>query len=169
MLLMMTTDPTTLRKQATPIAKALNAITASTGRPFTMRTEEGRFRIQKAVYLLKRLRYPPAGRFDYNLYLMGPYSPGLTACYYQLEDEGMSRAGKAADLPDATLRILAEALAKPNEFLEGLTTLLDVQLETGHLPAALAHAKAIKAHIALDTWKEVRAFLASHPALTAAT
>ena len=162
-------DPATLRRQGIPIAKALNAIAAATGKTFTMTDEAGRFKIQKAVCLLQRLGYPPAQRFDFNIYLKGPYSPDLTACYYALEDDGIRAAGEAVDIPPATLAILIEALRKSPAFLEGVTTLLDVNLQTRHLPAALARARAIKPHLEETTWKEVRGFLAAHRELTAAT
>lgn len=168
-LMSTTTDPTTLQKQATPIAKALNAIAASPRPPFTMRTEEGRFHIQKAVYLLRYMDYPPARRFEYNLYLMGPYSPDLATCYYQLEDEGIRSAGAATDVPEPTLVVLREALAGTHEFLEGLTTLLDLKHETPDMPKAYARARSVKAHLDDATWKEVREFLRRHAALTGRT
>lgn len=163
------TDPTTLRRQATPIAKALNTIAQATGQPFTMTTEGGRFRIQKTVYLLRHLGYPSAQRFDYNLYFMGPYSPELSRCYYALDDDGIQAAGTTDDVPVVGRDLLVEALNHSDEFLEGLTTLLDVHREMTHLPAALAHAKAIKAHIEHGTWGEVKVFLQTHRALTRAT
>ncbi len=167
---MSTTDPATLQKQAAPIARALNAIAEETRKPFTMRNEPGRFRIQKTVYLLQRLGYAPARRFDYNLYMMGPYSPELTACYYALEDRGLRAAGVATDLREPMRRVVAEALQHGDAFLEGLTTLLDVNRETHHLPAALARARAIKPHLDEPTWKEVRGFLAANlQQLTGAT
>ena len=151
------------------IAKALNAIARVTGHPFTMRDEPGRFRIQKAVYLLKWMKYPPAQRFDYNLYLKGPYSPNLTAWYYEMQDQGMRSAGEAAGLGDPARRVVVAALGHDDSFLEGLTTLLDVSTETPHLPAALARAKAIKSHIADQTWKEVLRFLAINRSVIAVT
>ncbi len=145
-------DSNTLRRQAAPIARALNEVAAATGKPFTMGSEPGRFRIQKPVYLLQRLGYPPARRFGYDLYLMGPYSPALTSCYYALEDDGLRAAGAASDLPGPMVQAVAEGLRRGDEFLEGLTTLLDVNRRTHHLPAALAHARAIKPHIGEPTW-----------------
>jgi uncharacterized protein YwgA len=163
------TDPTTLRRQGRPIAQALNTIAAGGVPSFTMQTEEGRFRIQKAVYLLRQLGYPSAQKFDYNLYLMGPYSPELSRCYYALEDEGLAAAGTTKDLREEKLQILRAALLRDHDFLEGLTTLLDVNRTMHHLPAALAHAKAIKRHLGEKTWEEVRAFLATHRGLIGAT
>jgi hypothetical protein len=144
------------------IAKALNAIAKVAGHPFTMRDQPGRFRIQKAVYLLKWMKYPAAQRFDYNLYLKGPYSPNLTACYYELRDPGIQSAGLARDLSEPILGLVVDALRHDDSFLEGLTTLTDVLEKTRPLPAALARAKAIKPHIAEGTWREVREFLSIH-------
>jgi hypothetical protein len=166
---MATADPATIRHQAVKIAKALNAVSAATHQPFSMADEGGRFRIQKTVYLLQRLGYAPAQRFGYNLYVRGPYSPDLTKCYYALGDDGITAADSAVDVPRETLRVVGEALAKPDGFLEGLTTLLDVNREIRHLPAALAHAKAIKPHLDESIWREVRRFIANEPRLTALT
>lgn len=158
-----------IRRHGLAVAKALNAIANVAGTPFTKTTEEGRFLIQKAVYLLKVLNYPAARRFDFNIYLMGPYSPELTKCYYELEDDGIASAGVAKDIPPATRDTVVAALAKGHDFLEGLTTVIDVQRQLGHLPAALANAKAIKKHLDANTWLEVRTFLAAHRTLIAST
>lgn len=159
-----------LRKKALSIAKALNAITAADSDiKFTKETEDGRFRIQKTVYLLKRLGYPAAQKFDFNLYLMGPYSPDLTKCYYELGDEGIRSAGIASDLSHTKRDLVIHAIRKGDDFLEGLTALLDVYRQVNHLPAALANAKALKRHIGPGTWKEVREFLGANPGLIAPT
>lgn len=154
-----------LRRLAVPIAKALNTISADTGQSFTMRNQPGRFRIQKTVYLLRCLGYPSARRFDFNIYHMGPYSPALAQAYYLLEDDGLRAAGLTSDVPAETLRLVAEATARSHDFLEGLTTLIDVMAQSGSPATALAQAKAIKRHLNESTWKEVREFLQSHPAL----
>ena len=158
-----------LRRLAMPIAKALNTISVDTGQSFTMRNQMGRFRIQKTVYLLRRLGYPSARRFDFNIYHMGPYSPALAQAYYLLEDDGLRAAGQAGDVPAETLRIVAEAGARSHDFLEALTTLIDVMAQSGSPITALAQAKAIKRHLNESTWKEVREFLQSHPALVRVT
>ena len=154
-----------LIKQANPIARALNTVAARTSRTFTMRTQAGRFRIQKTVYLLKRLDYPPARRYDFNVYHMGPYSPTLTRAYYALEDDGIRSAGAATDIPTQTLTVLDDAVPRSDAFLEGLTTLLDVRAQGVSPIAALAQAKAIKSHLSESVWREVRAFLQTHPIL----
>ncbi len=166
---MVLTDPEAVRRQAGPIAKALNKVEAETGRSFTMRTQPGRFRIQKTVYLLRHMGYPPAQRYSFNLYHMGPYSPDLAAAYYNLEDDGLGTAGASRDIPAATLATLKEALEQTDPFLEGLTTLLDTWRVSRDLRVALPQARAVKPHLNENTWKEVRRFITAHPALTPPT
>lgn len=158
-----------LRKQAQSIAKALNAVSAFTGRPFTMRTQAGRFRIQKAVFLLRCVHYPPAERFEFNIYHMGPYSPDLARAYYLLNDDGIRSSGDATDLSHDTLALMRETMGRPQSFLEGLTTVLDVLAQTSSPAAALAQARAVKPQLDEPTWKEVRTFLSTHLALVSAT
>jgi uncharacterized protein YwgA len=157
-------EPGALTRQAIPIAKALNAVASKTGRAFTMRTQPGRFRIQKTVYLLKHLGYAPAQRFAFNLYHMGPYSPDLATAYYHLEDGVMRAAGEATDIPQPILEFVRAASAKSDAFLEGLTTLLDVRGPHGTLAQALMQAKTVKPHLDEATWREVREFLTAHRA-----
>jgi len=158
-----------LRKQALPIAKALNAVAAESGRLFTMRTQSGRFRIQKTVYLLRHTGYPPAQKFEFNIYHTGPYSPDLARAYYLLEDEGIHSAGVAGDVPADVLTLVGRISTMSERFLEGLTTLLDVRTQTPTAGSALAQSKFIKPHLDDSVWREVRAFLQAHPALITAT
>jgi uncharacterized protein YwgA len=158
-----------LRKQALPIARALNALSVRTGHSFTMRTQAGRFRIQKTVYLLRHMDYPAAQRFEFNIYLMGPYSPDLARAYYLLGDDGIRSSGKAEDIPGNVVELINEVSAKPDQFLEGLTTLLDVRTQTTTAASALAQSKFIKPHLSDSVWREVRAFLQQHPSLITAT
>ncbi len=155
--------------QFIPLAKALNRVAQVCGHPFTMRTQPGRFRIQKAAYLLKHLGYPPALGYSFNIYHMGPYSPELARAYYQLEDHGIRAAGVATDVPGTVLDVIADALDHEDPLLEGLTTLLDIWKESHSMPIALRQARAIKPHLSEPTWAEVRSFLKTHPGLTAAT
>ena len=158
-----------LRKQALPIARALNALSAHGVRTFTMRTQIGRFRIQKTVYLLRHAGYRPAQRFEFNIYHMGPYSPDLAKIYYLLGDDGIRAAGSADDIPANVIELIEEVSTKPDQFLEGLTTLLDVRSQTPTAASALAQSRYIKPHLSDSVWKEVRAFLQEHPALITAT
>jgi uncharacterized protein YwgA len=158
-----------LRRQATPIAQALNALSSATGYRFSMHSQAGRFRIQKSVYLLKHLGYRPAGRYSFNIYHMGPYSPALARAYYGLRDEGIREVGEAKNVPQDTLRLLNDALSKPNDFLEAMTTLLDIWTRSRNLPAALSQASSVKPHLSESNWKEVQRFLTAHPALTTTT
>jgi uncharacterized protein YwgA len=158
-----------LRKQAAPIAKALNFVGARVGRAFSMETQPGRFRIQKTVFLLRHMGYAPARRYSFNLYHMGPYSPDLAQAYYELRDDGLRKAGDAKDIPARQLETLEAALAKSDELLEGLTTTLDAWTRTKAPATALAQAKAIKPHLPESTWTEVRQFLTAHRDLISPT
>jgi hypothetical protein len=162
-------EPGARRKQALSMARALNALASKTGKRFSMNSRDGRFRIQKTVYLLRHLRYAPAQRFAFNLYHMGPYSPDLAAAYYELEDAGIRGAGAATDLPAPTCDVVREALAGNDDFLEGLTTLLDIWSGSHDLKSAYPHARQIKPHLDERTWKEVRQFLTGHAALITIT
>ena len=162
-------DQATLLARGRTIAKALRTISARTGRPLTMMTKPGRFEIQKTVYLLKRLGYPPAAKYEYNVYLNGPYSPGLAEVYYALSDAGLRSAPPATDVRQDVLGTISIALAGSPEFLEGLTTVIDGISAQGSAPLALSWAKTIKPHINEATWREVRTFLASHPQLIGRT
>jgi uncharacterized protein YwgA len=159
-------DALTLQTQGRGIAKALRAISARTGHSFTMKSKPGRFVIQKTVYLLRRLRYPSATKYDYNIYLNGPYSPGLAEVYYALEDDGLKSAPAATDDPSRTMDTIATALAGTPDFLEGLTTVIDGIANAKNAAASLTWAKSIKPHLNEATWREVRAFLVKHPELT---
>lgn len=165
MTLGMTAEPITFQKQRRAIARALSALSAKTGRPFSMTSKPGRFEIQKAVYLLRKLGYPAAARLSYNMYLNGPYSPDLAELYYALGDAGLRSASPAADLSPSTLDTVASAMARGPEFLEGLTTVVDGVTSRRDVQTALAWAKSIKPHLSEPTWKEVRAFLSSHKEL----
>lgn len=47
-----------------------------------------RLRLQKAAYLLKRMGVEPFTKYQFNIYLRGPYSPELAREYYgELGDE----------------------------------------------------------------------------------
>ncbi len=46
---------------------------------------EDRLKLQKAVLLLKHLKVKSFRKYDFNMYLRGPYSPELASDYYRLE------------------------------------------------------------------------------------
>ena len=159
------TVPINLPEGAQEVASALKAVGREMNREFQISTQDGRFRIQKAVYLLKRLRYPAAYRFSYNLYLRGPYSPDLAKAYYALRNSGLVTASPANDIPKTTLSIIVEALVKDDSFLEGLATALNVSSKKQPFQRALSRAKAIKPNIESAVWGEVERFVKSHPRL----
>ncbi len=158
-----------LPEGAAQIARGLRAVSERSGTAFRMSSRPGRFRIQKAVYLLQQLGYPAATRYGYTLYLMGPYSPELSRAYYALGDGGLARAPGASDVPARTLDTVVEALRHPDDFLEALSTLLSVRRPREPLSRAMFWARDIKPHISATTWGEVARFTAEHPQLTAST
>jgi hypothetical protein len=162
-------DVNVARAKGKGIAAALKSIASATGQEFSMQTKPGRFRIQKTVYLLRTLSYPSALKFEYNIYLNGPYSPELAQVYYALEDDGLARAAPAAELSPKAIKLVAEAIAKGEDFLEGLTTVLDGLPREGRPAQAMEWAKSVKPHLNEETWREVKAFLAGHPDLTRRT
>lgn len=167
--------------RAVAIARALTVIAARTRKAFTMKHRGGRFRIQKTVYLLRRLGYGPAREYAFNLYLMGPYSRDLARDYYDLQDLGLHEAGPADDIPDEMAKTVEDALRvvpaaedeweEPtnDDFLEGLSTAIDMGRRGVEADTAIERAKAIKPSLPSEAWGEVRRFLASHPGLTEGT
>jgi len=163
------TEEGALRTRGKAITPALRTLADATGRPFTMLTKEGRIRIQKAVYFLKATGFPAAQKFEFNIYLNGPYSPELTELYYLLEDDGLNGSPPAKDIPDDTVRLFAEADKRGIQFLEALTTVIDAAKSQGHPGVGLDWATAIKPHIPDGTWQGVRSFLNAHPRLIRST
>ena len=134
-----------------------------------MKTKEGRIRLQKAVYLLKATGYPPAQKFEFNIYLNGPYSRDLTEVYYFMEDDGLSAAKPAKDVPTDTRKLFSEADSRGILFLEALTTVVDAAKSQNSPGVGLDWASAIKPHIPDETWQGVRSFLSAHPRLIGST
>jgi uncharacterized protein YwgA len=163
-ILAMETTPT-LPAGADTIASALKALSLLRGRPFHMSSQAGRFRIQKTVYLLRRLGYKAAREFGFNLYLMGPYSPNLAKVYYAMRDAGLASAEPATDLPASTRDTVLDALKGTDAFLEALSTSLSVSSRTAPYSRSLRRARAIKPHIDTETWGEVERFVKVHPQL----
>lgn len=165
----MPTNPAVLEARARGIAKVLSFLSKKANREFTMSTKTGRLELQKVVYLLKRLDNPSAKKFEYNIYLNGPYSPELAEVYYAIGDEGVRNATPSGDLSSGTIETVVDALRKGPDFLEALTTVLDGERTLGTFAASMSWAKSIKPHLADQTWTEVRLFLKGHANLTRST
>jgi hypothetical protein len=159
-------DANTLVVRGRAVARALKVISTTRGTKFTMSSKPGRFEIQKTVYLLKQLGNSAASKFNYNIYLNGPYSPDLAQVYYALEDDGIANAPPAKEVSEEVARTIADALGRGEDFLEGLTTTVDGIARADSTAVALAWAKSIKPHLGEPTWQEVRRFLGDHPDLT---
>lgn len=58
-----------------------------------------RLRLQKAAYLLKRMGVEPFTKYEFNIYLRGPYSPELAKEYY-------GELGEEKEKPEITVEKL---------------------------------------------------------------
>ena len=157
--------PAKLNSYAAKLLPALRKVGDATGAPLSTRTKEDRIRLQKVVYLLKVSGYVPAQRFEYNLYINGPYSPDLTQVYFSVDPNEFVKGPRAPDLNPEVLRFVEEADKEGVTFLEALATVLDLFARSGgsHAGVALAWAKSIKPHISDAEWMKVRLFLSRHP------
>jgi hypothetical protein len=158
------------------VSKALRRIGEESGQPPRMDSKEARIRLQKLVYLLKVGGYPPAQKFEFNMYVNGPYSPDLAEVYYAFENPGLATAEPAKDIPDRLVADIAAADANGVDFLEALATAIDLAksgqrqgMGTSPLGKGLEWAKSIKPHIDRQTWTGVREFLRTHPGLAGST
>ncbi len=69
-----------------------------------------RLRAQKAVYLLQALGFPT--RYDFNMYIRGPYSPGLADDYMALAREGLvEEYARYADVDEGRWGPIVDVLA----------------------------------------------------------
>jgi hypothetical protein len=161
-----------VRAKGRAIVKALRLLADETHKPLAMDSKEDRIRLQKLVYLLKAGGYPPAMKFDFNLYQNGPYSPELTQVYYLYGTDGIADSPAAKDVRADLLATLKEADSKGVLFLEALATALDTSTSLRRKSGAnsefargLTWARSIKPQIDERTWQEVRVFLRTHSAL----
>ncbi len=104
------------------LAAVLHRLQQAAGQSFSPLDFERRLRIQKSIYLLKCFGYPYARRYTFGAYVRGPYSPGLAHDYYALP-HGAVETSYAANIPDAYLRSIADAVRRGNDFLEAAATI----------------------------------------------
>jgi hypothetical protein len=93
----------------------------------------------------------------------------LAKAYVSLGPHGLKASGTSSSLPEQTIHIVADALQKGPDFLEGLTTVLDGRLRLGDLDSAISWARTIKPNLAESTWQEVQVFLQQTRPLTGFT
>ncbi|MGP8074998.1 MAG: hypothetical protein ACLP74_08325 [Thermoplasmata archaeon] len=159
-------------RRARAIAGSLAGLARESGRPgFKVDEFPDRFRIQKAVFLLKRLGEPSAQAYQFNQYVNGPYSPELASDYYDLlKNAGLSAAPPKRPANVGAARVFAEADSKTPAFMEGLATTLNLHTGgAGGVEAAISWARQVKPHLPGETWKEVREFLRAHALLVGGT
>jgi uncharacterized protein YwgA len=82
----------------------------------------GRLRIQKAAYLLKYLGVEPFAKYDFSLYINGPYSPELAREYFseKIEEE-------APEIESDTLELLEWFMSHGERWLEIATSILMIR------------------------------------------
>jgi uncharacterized protein YwgA len=87
-----------------------------------------RLKVQKAAYLLKYLNVSPFNRYDFNLYIHGPYSPELAREYYNLEIGNEIRAeDKMPEISNEHLELLRWFIDHDDRWLEIATSILIVR------------------------------------------
>jgi uncharacterized protein YwgA len=82
-----------------------------------------RFRVQKAAYLLKYLGVRPFTKYDFSLYIHGPYSPELAREYY-LE---RSEEPQVPAISDDKLELLNWFMNHDERWLEIATSILMIR------------------------------------------
>lgn len=139
-----TPDPSKAPARVKRLAAVLETLAKATGRSFGHDTFGERLRTQKAIYLLKVLGIPAARRYDFNLYLRGPYSPDLAKDYFMIAPQ---MAGVAPEpIPERQLRVIEEFVTQGDSFLEAAATIhfIKAHSEETTKEAILAHARRIK-------------------------
>ena len=104
------------------LVRVLSRLEKETGRSYKPVDFSRRLRIQKSIYLLKQLGYGPVSKYDFNLYVKGPYSPALAREYYRISKEGPEGA-EPARIRERSLEVVAEAVKRGLRFLEAATSL----------------------------------------------
>lgn len=143
----------------------LKEIEQKTGIKFGFLTINGRIEVQKTVFLLKFFKIQGAMKYNFDIYLHGPYSSGLTNEY--LNKGGMKlRFAESEDrIPDKTLEMIREITLQYKgkqeyiQFLEGLTTLISLRDNFDTPKEALNRARRLKPYMEESVWKEVIDFI----------
>jgi|GEM_PF-1960909 len=87
-------------------------------------TFEGRFFAQKGVYVLKALGYKGVKKYNFSLYIKGPYCSELADDYYALNvKDPKEKWPPSSDIPEEYGKIINHAFEKDKEFLETVATL----------------------------------------------
>ncbi len=131
------------------------------GIKFDLLTLEGRIEVQKSVFLLKYFKSKGLMKYDFDIYLHGPYSAQL-AYEYLSKGRMKLRFAKSKDkIPDKTIEMMKQIILKDKdkpeeyiEFLEGLTTLLSLSQDFGGPDEALLKAITLKPYMEDSIWEE---------------
>ncbi len=142
------------------IFDALKEINIKTGIKFDVITLDNRIFFQKTVFLLKYFNFKGARKYDFNIYLHGPYSADL-AHEYLIKGRWKLRYAKSKNqVNDNTIELIKQILLKFDDpkkeikFLEALTTLLSLSSEFNLPVDALFKAKTLKPYMEDSIWEE---------------
>ena len=108
-----------------------------------------RLMIQKSVYLLKAMGYPPVKSYNFSSYLRGPYSPDLAEDYFAVCQEGYASEKGYANIPPDVLNPVVEGIKKGVLFLEAATTIHSIVKYNPHNSKnqIVTHVRFIKPHV----------------------
>ncbi|WP_393971350.1 hypothetical protein OXIME_001624 [Oxyplasma meridianum] len=126
---------------------------------FDILTLDGRIEVQKSVFLLKYFKIKEAMKYNFDIYLHGPYSAKL-ADEYLSNGKGKLRIAQSKDqISDKTIQIIRQIILKDKDkqtnilFLEGFTTLLSLRHDFIGPAEALIKAKTLKPYMKDSIWK----------------
>ena len=83
----------------------------------------GRLRVQKAAYLLRYLGVHPFTKYDFSLYIHGPYSPELAREYYSEKSDETTMPEIDRDI----LELLEWFMSHDDRWLEIATSILMIR------------------------------------------
>lgn len=144
------------------VFNGLRQLEKNTGMAFSMNSLLGRIRIQKNVYILKVMGYKPAEKYDFALYIHGPYSTGLASAYYALGQKGFRLLSPSNDIPKGMIDLLVDINERGVDFLEALTTLLSLRGGFSNPKIAIQRAKELKPFLDSQLWEEALNFVGAN-------
>lgn len=87
----------------------------------------GRLKVQKAVLLLKYLGVSPFDRYEFGLYVRGPYSPVLALDYYNNTGDA-GRIGGELGIPSEALEKVKWFVGHDERWLEVASSILYIKM-----------------------------------------
>jgi uncharacterized protein YwgA len=114
----------TMVNRTEELAGLLQTLAKGTGKRMAPTTFAGRFRIQKAVFLLRAQGHDFSASYRFSMYLKGPYSTTLSKDYYEISETSVEP--KHVSVPDRMMEVVKEAMDGGDPFLETVVTMLSI-------------------------------------------